>query len=177
MRDLNAKRPKKPITLHEAYVQKLQEHGGQRKLFIQSLLDVVVGAPEHYRYFHCSSPNKCEFCIAREEFDCRLIPDAYYIDQARCVVMAFEVEHACPMTQEKLDEYEHLWWALDAYWWGLNVISVDRQGSCRRSPVSYLDRPNGKQTLALKEVGHIDSLPMNLSDWGYNPSGDVVVSA
>ena len=58
----------------------------------------------------------------------RIIPDAFIVDRANQILVAYEIEAAHAVPASKIEAYIDLWWALDNWCWDLGLIIIDRFG-------------------------------------------------
>lgn len=98
---------------------------------MQAVLDAVSG--KHGSHVPVidggESYLNCDRCFLKESLDeCRVIPDAFRIDEKRMEVFAYEVEVTHRVSDEKLERYYQWWWALDEDYWMLRLIIVSRFG-------------------------------------------------
>lgn len=101
--------------VHRAYVDALCTASGvERSGFLAAL--------------RSRCPYLDEMCVDGE-FDSSVVPDAYWIDDAARIVLAFEVEVSNPLSTYKLDVLSELFWILDEDHYLLHLVTIDRYGT------------------------------------------------
>jgi hypothetical protein len=75
-----------------------------------------------------------------------LVPDAYMIDHERGAVIVFEAVHTHDITENKLNCYEEIGWALDQDCFEIVIVRVDRYG---RRLIAPLEEALVRELIAL----------------------------
>lgn len=129
----------RPLSVHKAIIAELVSEGCSTRGF-HSAMSAAIGGQHVETEPHSSK--SCDHCMIRDDLKSlreygAIVPDAFKIVEEESTIIAFEVEVSNPISEFKMARYLDYWWALDEFYWSLQLVSVDRFRNRKPMPLNH----------------------------------------